>query len=78
MAKYSTGMSCKHRRAKEELKDAYDEILESYRVRSENGIEFEFELSRELKDEEWHKMPNMLIIHNSEDGVFEGQFKPHI
>ena len=61
--------------SKKLVKEAYPDLFVEFRDESEqDGIEFEFELERELKDDEWHRMPEELTIFVAEDGVFKGEY----
>lgn len=75
MPKYSTNINSNHKEVKEQLINAFGDKFVSYKPTPSEEIEFRFELESELTDEEWHKMPEMLIIYNVEDCVFEGDFK---
>ncbi len=75
MPKYSTNIKSNHKKAKKQLINAFGDKFVSYKPTPSKEIEFQFELNDELTDEEWHKMPEMLIIYTSDNGIFEGDFK---
>lgn len=59
----------------EAVREAYPELFVSFTEDVDGeGVEFEFELERELEDDEWSRMPPMLTIYNVEDGVFRGAY----
>ena len=61
--------------SKEELQEAFNHIFCSYEKTPDESFDFRFELSRSLREEEWEKIPNMLVIYTAEDGTFEGDIK---
>ena len=77
MAKYSThyNSESKHSKAKAELQDIFEHIFCSYEKTPDESFDFRFELSRALQEDEWEKIPNMLVIYTAEDGTFEGDIK---
>jgi len=75
MPKYSTNINSNHKKVKEQLINAFEDKFVSYEPTPSEETEFRFELDSELTDEEWSKMPEMLIIYTVEDCVFEGDLK---
>lgn len=60
---------------KDAVHEAYPELFVSFTEEvEEEGVDFEFELERELDDEEWSRMPPMLTIYDVEEGVFRGAY----
>lgn len=63
-------------KGKTAVKEAYPELFVSFTEDvGEGDFEFEFELQRELRDEEWHRMPEMLKIYDVEATVFRGVYQ---
>lgn len=58
------------------VEEAYPDLFVSFTEDvDEDGVDFEFELERDLDDDEWYDMPESLAIYDVTGAVFRGAYK---